>query len=279
MIRPQILASTLLASLLLVAANPAPARDTRLTSRPYSGEEVVRIEGRSGVQATIMFADDEHIENVAIGDSTSWQVTPNKRANLLFVKPLTPRARTNLTVVSDRRSYFFDLVAMPGGPALYVLRFTYPDEPKAAKPLAAALAMTEDEAEAIASKPVAAPPPAAADPATLNFAWAARGESKLIPARVYDDGAFTFLAWAASSPIPAFLVRNEKGEEGPVNFAVRGDVIVIDGVPELIVLRSGKNAATLENKGPARPAAPLPEPAAIAAAPVTVLPTTSSGEK
>jgi type IV secretion system protein VirB9 len=279
MIRPQILASTLLASLLLAAANPAPARDTRLTSRAYSGEEVVRIEGRSGVQATIMFADEEHIENVAIGDSTSWQVTPNKRANLLFVKPLTPRARTNLTVVSDRRSYFFDLVATPGGPALYVLRFTYPDEPKAAKPVAAALAMTEDEAEAIASKPVDAPQSATADPATLNFAWTARGESKLIPARVYDDGAFTFLAWAAGSPIPAFLVRNEKGEEGPVNFAVRRDVIVIDGVPKLIVLRSGKNSATLENKGPVRPVAPLPEPAALAAAPTTALPTSSSGEK
>ena len=93
---------------------------------------MVRIDGRAGVQATIVFAEDEHIENVAIGDSNSWQVTPNKRANLLFVKPLAARARTNMTVVTDRHRYFFDLVAAPAGNALYVLRFTYPDEPKPA---------------------------------------------------------------------------------------------------------------------------------------------------
>ena len=255
MIRPLILAA------LLLAAAPAQARDTRLAARLYNAEEVVRIDGRAGVQATVVFAEDEHIENVAIGDSNSWQVTPNKRANLLFVKPLAARARTNMTVVTDRRRYVFDLVAAPAAPALYVLRFTYPGEPKGeARQQAATGAITEEEAQALAARPVPAP----ADPATLNFAWTAKGERGLIPARVYDDGASTFLAWTPGTPVPAFLVRNEKGDEGPVNFAVRGDVIVIDGVPGLIVLRSGKNAATLENKGPARSPQPLaaPEPAA-----------------
>ncbi len=268
MIRPQISAVTLAAAILLAAcAAPALARDTRLVSHRYSADEVVRIEGRAGVQATIAFADDEHIENVAIGNSNSWQVTPNKRANLLFVKPLAERARTNLTVITDRRSYYFDLIAAPGGNALYVLRFTYPDEPKAATAQQSGTGgITDAEAEAMTSKPVPVPVPASVDPATLNFAWRAKGENRLIPARVYDDGAFTFLAWAAGTPIPAFLERNEKGEEGPVNFAVRGDVIVIDGVPATIVLRSGKNAATLENKGPARKPAAVPAPAALAAA-------------
>lgn len=264
MIRPPISAATLTAAILLAAtATPGLARDTRLVSHRYSSEEVVRIEGRAGVQATIMFADDEHIENVAIGNSNTWQVTPNKRANLLFVKPLDGRARTNMTVVTDRRSYYFDLVAAPASNALYVLRFTYPDEPKAAAAQqAAAGAMSEAEAEALSAKPVPAP----VDPATLNFAWTARGDNKLIPARIYDDGVFTFLAWAAGTPIPAFFERNEKGEEGPVNFAVRGDVIVIEGVPQLIVLRSGKNAATLSNQGPTRLPKPLAEPAALATA-------------
>lgn len=268
MIRPLIAAAILLA----VPVAPASARDTRLITHRYNGEEVVRIDGRAGVQATVVFAEDEHIENVAIGDSNSWQVTPNKRANLLFVKPLSQRARTNMTVVTDRRRYVFDLVAAPAASALYVLRFTYPDEPKGeARQQAANGAITEEEAQALAAKPVPAP----ADPATLNFAWAAKGERKLIPARIYDDGASTFLAWTPGTPIPAFLVRNEKGDEGPVNFAVRGDVIVIDGVPALIVLRSGKNAATLENKGPTRRPAPLPEPAALAAA---ASPANSSGQ-
>ena len=34
----------------------------------------------------------ERIENVAIGDSLGWQVTPNRKANLLFLKPMAAPA-------------------------------------------------------------------------------------------------------------------------------------------------------------------------------------------
>ena len=105
--------------------NPARAEDRRVIEHSYSPDEVVRIEGKPNVQATIRFAEDEHIENVAIGDSQAWQVTPNKRANLLFVKPMAERAATNMTVVTDRHTYLFDLVASPAAKnPLYVLSFT-----------------------------------------------------------------------------------------------------------------------------------------------------------
>jgi hypothetical protein len=39
-----------------------------------------------------------------------WQITPNRRASLLFVKPLPGAHRTNMTVVTDKRTYLFDLV-------------------------------------------------------------------------------------------------------------------------------------------------------------------------
>ena len=107
MIRKLLFAATLLAS----TAHAAPPHDPRLASRLYRPDEVVRVDGRMGVQASIVFADDEHIENVAVGDSESWQITPNKRANLLFVKPLAANARTNMTVVTDQHTYFFDLIA------------------------------------------------------------------------------------------------------------------------------------------------------------------------
>ena len=94
------IAAMLLASALL--ATPAAAQDPRLVERLYDPTQVVRIEGKVNVQSTIQFGEGEVIENVAIGDSTSWQVTPNRRANLLFVKPLAPRAATNMTVVTNR---------------------------------------------------------------------------------------------------------------------------------------------------------------------------------
>lgn len=239
-----------LACALLIAPAAAPARDARLVTRLYNPDEVVTIHGRAGVQAAIGFAEDEHIENVAIGDANAWQVTPNKRADILFVKPLAPRGRTNLTVVTDRRTYLFDLVTGSTAAPLYVLRFTYPPEAKPApRPALASgpAAMSEAEAQALVQ-----PPQEAAPPAPLNFAWKARGNRKLVPAKVFDDGSATFLAWDAKSPLPAILVANDKGEEGAVNYAVRDGVIVLDSVPRTIVLRAGKDSATLENQGAPR---------------------------
>jgi type IV secretion system protein VirB9 len=252
-----LLASALLATTFAV---PAHAADPRLVERPYDANEVVLVEGRPNVQATIKFGEDEHIENVAIGDSTKWQVTPNRRANLLFVKPLSERAATNMTVVTDRRTYLFDLVANPATRnPLYVLSFTYPAKPEAQR---------ADGVPADVPNPVelaaVTDPYAVVDPAELNFAWAQKGERKLLPASVYDDGNATFLSWPPGTPLPAILIKDHKGAEGPVNYAVRGDVIVLDGVPGEIVLRSGEDSATLTNQGPAR--APRSEPAALAQA-------------
>lgn len=274
MIRPL----SLLAGLILitgpVATSPALANDARLASRLYNAEEVVRIDGQIGVQASIAFAEDEHIENVAIGDSGSWQVTPNKRANLLFVKPLSARARTNMTVVTDQRTYFFDLVAAPGNRPLYVLRFRYPEVPKPAREVEPAgtqqASLNGEEARALAAPPAEIP-----DPALLNFAWRTRGKASLLPARVYDDGASTFLNWPIGAPIPAILIRDSKGSEGPVNFAVRGDVIVVEGVPETILLRFGKDLATLEFQGKPRAVSPPAAELALVPAelPATAAPT------
>lgn len=231
----------MLPAIMLPAA--AFADDARIVSHRYNGDEVVRIQGQIGVQASIAFAEDEAIENVAIGDSGSWQVTPNKRANLLFVKPLSPRARTNMTVVTDRRTYFFDLAAAGGRAPLYVLRFTYPDEPK---PAPQVLAMNAVEAQAAAMPPKETP----VDPAKLNFAWRARGKATLLPSRIYDDGESTYLTWPPKASLPAMQVKNDKGAEGPVNYAVRGDVIVVEGVPDVIVLRAGKEVAELQRQAP-----------------------------
>lgn len=251
----------LLAASCVFAASAAAAAsgDARLVSHRYNENEVVRIAGQLGVQASVAFAEDEHIENVAIGDSASWQITPNKRANLLFVKPLSPRARTNMTVVTDQRTYFFDLVAAPGTAPLYVLRFTYPDAPKKAPVQPVAATMTAEEAQALAAPP--AEPPV--DPATLNFAWRSKGKAALLPSRIYDDGNATYLTWPTKALLPAMQVRNEKGVEGPVNFAVRGEVLVVDGVPDVIVLRSGKEVAELQNVGPKRPERAVPPLAAV----------------
>ncbi|QZH75777.1 MAG: TrbG/VirB9 family P-type conjugative transfer protein [Erythrobacter sp.] len=244
----QTFAALLLASALLPVTALAQD-DPRLVERLYDPAEVVRIEGKTNVQTTIRFGDDEAIENVAIGDSTAWQVTPNRRANLLFVKPLAPRAATNMTVVTNRHTYLFDLVANPNARSpLYILTFTYPEEPEDATTLAAAdPALTPNAVEMSA----ASDDLAVLDPATLNYAWAGSGSAGLLPEVIYDNGEATFLTWPVGRAMPAILLKDHEGNEGPVNFAVRGDVIVLDLVPGEIILRSGEDEALLTNQGTA----------------------------
>lgn len=241
--------AAMLALSAVVAAGPALA-DPRLVSTHYNEDAVVRVNGKLGVQATIAFADGESIENVAVGDSQKWQITPSKSGDLLFVKPLEGSARTNMTVVTDKRTYFFDLVASSSASPVYRLRFTYDEEKPGATsappPQQATAGQLTDAERAAMTGDVSAP----VDPAQLNFAWKSKGSAKLLPERVYDDGDSTFLQWGAKQEIPAILMRNEKGEEGPVNYAVREGTIVIDGVPGLLVLRTGKASATLENVKP-----------------------------
>lgn len=224
---------------------PAHAADDRLVAHFYKADEVVRVEGRPGIQATIMFADDEHVENIAVGDSASWQITPNKRANLLFIKPLNRHARTNMTVVTDQRTYFFDLAVADGRDPLYSLRFTYPEKPK--------------------------PQREAPEPAQMgvpNFAWKVGGKPRLAPDRVFDDGNSTWLSWAPGRPMPAILIRDEKGKEGPVNYAVRENFIVLDKVPPAIILRSGKDSAILVRSAPPATARAAADEAAAPAQPL-----------
>jgi type IV secretion system protein VirB9 len=247
--------AALLVSIALAFAAPLAAQDSRLQTLVYDADSVVRIDGKVKVQTTIKFAPDEIIENVAIGDSAAWQVQPNRAQTILFVKPLDPAARTNMTVVTDKRTYLFDLVASPKASALYVLQFRYPELEKAAEEARLA-AIAEAEAQAVLA--AAAPEQAAAaapDPAELNFAWATAGKAELLPTRTYDDGDAVFLSWPAGIAIPAILITNDEGDEGPVNYTTRGDTVVVEGVPAQIILRSGKDTATLTNTGPMKPAA------------------------
>lgn len=254
----------LFAGFLLAVSAPAAAQgsqaDPRLVTIVFDEGQVFTINGKVKVQTTIKFAPDETIENVAVGDSNAWQIQPNKAQTILFVKPLEPSARTNMTVVTSQRTYLFDLVASPRNAPLYVMQFRYPELEAAAE--AAELAAAEEaEREALGGGPnaielaAANDPYAVADPATLNFAWTTSGESDLFPERTYDDGEAVFLTWRADAPVPAILVTNSDGVEGPVNFTVRGDTIVLETVPAQIILRSGGDTATLTNTGPSRSSA------------------------
>lgn len=238
-----------LIALSLLASSAAVGADNRIKTVFYDAEEIVGIVGHAGIQSTIQFGVDERIENVAVGDSSAWQVTPNRRGTLLFVKPLSSVSRTNMTVVTDKRTYMFDLRSGgKAGPPLYALKFSYPDLPPATvvPPIAQPnVTMASTSMSELASS----------SPERLNFDWKVKGSDKVRPARIFDDGTSLYLSWATDTPLPAILTAVERGKETPLNYRVTGEYIVLSPVPQNIVLRHGKNAAAAWTT--ARPSAPV----------------------
>lgn len=214
-----------LSLLVLTAARPPEPGpvDPHIQSIFYVPDEVVHLRGALGWQIMLEFGPDERIENVSIGDAQAWQVTPNRKARNLFLRPLAKGASTNMTVVTDRRRYAFSLET---GPKLattpWVVSFDYPRE----------------VVEAIEEPP---PPP----PPTLNFAYRLDGEAGLLPARVWDDGLMTYFEFAPNQSLPAIFANGPGKTEALVNTIVVGRVIVVQQTSGRFTLRTDRQVATV----------------------------------
>ena len=217
--------------------------DARIQTVFYDPEQVVSLRGYLGYQLMIEFGAGERIENVSLGDSLGWQVTPNKKATLLFLKPIAKDAVTNMTVVTDRRRYAFELRArgvarLRPSEMAYVVRFLYPPEP---------------------TPPPAPPPPPPSPPVMRNTAYTYTGSRASLPSLVFDDGRFTYFRWPENASTPALFLVAANGSESIVNYGVRDGFQIVEQVAPRFVLRNGKEVTYVINEGWREPA---PEPTA-----------------
>ena len=201
-----------------IRPTPGPG-DPRIQTIAYDANQVVQLQVASGYQLAIEFAPDERIENVAVGDSGAWQVTPNKRGDHLFIKALQQGASTNLTVVTDARSYVFELTPMfgPLPDMAYTVRFTYP-------------------APAVATAAAVAVP----QPGRYKLG----GTRALRPSQIDDDGVHTYIVFPADKPLPAIFAIDAKGQEMLVDGAMRDGTYVIDDVKPKLLFRLDSDVAT-----------------------------------
>ncbi|MBC7519994.1 MAG: P-type conjugative transfer protein VirB9 [Sandarakinorhabdus sp.] len=219
---------------------PSPV-DPRIRTIVYNPREVVTITGQLGYQMVVAFGDGERIENISIGDGQAWQVTPNRKADLLFLKPIDRLPSTNMTVVTNLRRYNFELISVPATTRraqTYDIRFMYPNEELAA-----------------AAKPVDVPASEAPPPEGWNFAYSYTGAKTNVPARVFDDGKATFFQWVDGGEAPAVFVVGPDGKESLVNTATRGRYFVVEQVAAHFVLRNGTQVTQVFNDA-AKPVEP-----------------------
>jgi type IV secretion system protein VirB9 len=225
-------------SALAAQAPKAGLLDPRIRTVFYNSDQVVTLKGYFGYQMMIEFGADERIENVSIGDGVAWQITPNKKANLLFLKPVENAGPTNMTVVTDRRRYAFELKSRTRGgehapDMAYVVRFLYPPDP-----LPPAVA-------------VVTPP---APPERRNTRYTYTGSRASLPSLVFDDGRFTYFQWPENVSVPALFVIGPDGGESLVNYSVRDGYQVVEQTAPKFILRDGKAITMVINEAWREPA-------------------------
>lgn len=105
--------------------------DSRIKTYIYNPNDVYLLVLHFGFQSHIEFAKNERIETITVGDSFSWKITP--LGNRLFIKPMEKNIRTNMTIITNKRTYQFDIVAKEmqdekEDDLVYVVKFHYPQK-------------------------------------------------------------------------------------------------------------------------------------------------------
>ena len=225
--------------------------DPRVRVADYNAQNVVKLSTFYGVSTHVQFADGEVIRDVAVGDDQAWKVVP--RGNHLFIKPQATKADTNVTVVTDRRTYQFALVVQPRPPKdstawadpnlIFSLTFRYPDDEAAARQVAMTREVIKERVAEIKGKLKDGVT------STENTDYWVAGSEEISPTAARDDGRFIYLTFSNNRDMPAIYSVDDEGNEALINTSViDGNTIVIQRMMPRLMLRKGKAVASVINK-------------------------------
>lgn len=220
-----------------VDASQPIVSDSRVKTFVYNENEVYTILTQYGYQTNIEFAEGEEIQTISVGDRVAWQIIPAGRR--LFIQTLQDNAHTNLTVVTDKHAYQFDLrsTGLTEGNEdrlVYVARFYYPD------------------AEWDKPEPIAAPERLVnhSDLITgneYNFSYTYSGPESVAPVRIFDDGAATYFQFRAGAA-PSILRVGPDGREVPLSAQPQNGYYVVSGTAARYSIRQGQSVVCVFNE-------------------------------
>lgn len=218
---------TILSIALTLIAAPALAEyiprsggnDNRVRVATYQDGQVYRLSVSLTHVTTVEFGQGETIRSIIAGDTEGFQLDGVPGGRAFAVKPNARGVHTNITVYTNRRSYYFN-VTEASSPTYYVVQFRYPED-------------TVRTTNAVAQQ---AP----------NYNYAASEQTEFTPTSVWDDGTFTYFRFPRSSPVPA-VFRSTTGSERTVNSQqIEDGVLRVSGVSNQWVLRLGEDVVCIQ---------------------------------
>lgn len=219
---------------------PRPIKvDHRVRTIMYQPDQVFKFTGHYRYQSSIEFEEGEIIRTISMGDSTAWLMNPT--GSRLFIKPIDQDATTNMTLITNRRVYLFELHARETDDIehenmIFIMRFVYPE------------AVASSVSSYLDSVPI---PDLENESDKYNFQYSIAGPEMIAPIRIFDDGEFTYFEFRdKNAEVPAFFWVDNQGNEALINYRTRGDYIVVERVAKQFTLRHGGDIICVFNEGP-----------------------------
>ena len=247
---------------------PAGQEDGRMRTVAYDPNQVFHLSSAVGATLVVTFGADETVTEVAVTDSKDLKASPAR--NYLFFKSMAPLASQPVIVLTTNADgvlhrYVFEVTTVDG-PSLgnqasgiyYSVQFTYPADDAARARAAARARETAAAAEAAAreaddqlQRAHDQMETAAHDPflGPRNWRYMAQGSRTLTPLQVWDNGFSTLFVFPGNVRVPSIFVINPDGREATANYAVKGDVVEVDGVARQWRLRDGHTVLCVFNEG------------------------------
>jgi len=213
------------------------AIDSRIKTFIYSENEVFRLVVHYGYQTSIEFAEGEEIQTISVGNNYAWQLTPVGRR--LFIKPLEENILTNMTILTNKRSYQFEVQSKLlsytiDEELVYVVRFFYPDKDFDKNKPAIISAETKDIIPVI--KP-------------YNFNYTLTGPDSIAPLKIFDDGLNTFFKFDDNLEVIPQISIVENNQDKLLDARQRGDYVIVNVVGKEFELKLRNDVVKVFNEG------------------------------
>lgn len=194
------------------ATPPRGSHDGRVRVTPHVDGQVYSINVTLTRATTVEFEEGERIVSIVAGDTSAFQFQSIPGDRVFAIKPTASDVETNVTVYTDRRSYYFSVkeTATP----FYVVRFSYPARAR----------------QQAGTTPVRT---------AANTNYGVSASSEITPTAIWDDGAFTYFRFRENSPVPA-VFKVTGGRERSVNSqSMDGRIVRVSGTSQQWALRLG----------------------------------------
>jgi type IV secretion system protein VirB9 len=202
----------------------AGPHDARVRDAIYVDGQVYNLVLMLERVTTVELPRGEEIVSVVAGDTQSFDFDAVPGGRAFVIKPKRSGARTNITVFTNRRTYYF-VASASRNTAFYSVRFTVP---------------TDQTRERGARVP---------EHRVINSRYGGSAMTAITPQEVWDDGTFTYFRFSGARELPSIFAISD-GIERIVNGQVQRDgTIRVSGTSPYWVLRLGQLDVAIANLG------------------------------